>query len=264
MSKLLTPFKSWWEGQRERHLFILGTLSFISFSMVMWSIVFFFFMDGAQVSDLEHLRTGTWIGFFVGVTALIFVGPEFIHYQGQWSYLMQTLNTTSSAELGRERKEAEEAAKTLGKVWSARLKAHYIEHGLLRGRSVPSEAENSVPEDVLINWWATDDSRLSRLVSLELLREHWFNRSLAFVGVSGFLLQLYNMFWGIATSENGTRENTLHIWEYLNGLSPGSYAAPHFDDMSGWVFLLITAMMMWMSFPASGERPESTVAEEEE
>ena len=56
MSKLLAPFKNWWEGQRERHLFILGTLSFISFSMVMWAIVFFFFLDGAQVEDLEHPR----------------------------------------------------------------------------------------------------------------------------------------------------------------------------------------------------------------
>ena len=175
MSKLLAPFKNWWEGQRERHLFILGTLSFISFSMVMWAIVFFFFLDGAQVEDLEHLRTSTWIGLFIGFTALIFIGPEFIHYQGQWSYLMQTLNLTSRAELGRERKEAEEAAKTLGAIWSARLKAHYIEHGLLRGRSAPEEANQTVPEDFVINWWATDDSRLSRLVNVEMFRELWFS-----------------------------------------------------------------------------------------
>ena len=264
MSKLLAPFKNWWEGQRERHLFVLGTLSFISFSMVMWSIVFFFFLDGAQVEDLEHLRTGTWVGLFIGFTALIFIGPEFIHYQGQWSYLMQTLSLTSRAELGRERKEAEEAAQTLGKVWSARLKAHYIEHGLLRGRSAPEEADHSVPEDLLINWWATDDSRLSRLVNVEMFRELWFNRSVAFVSVSGFLMQLYNMIWGIATSENGTRENTLHIWEFLNGTSPGSYTAPYFDDISGWIFLLITGVMMWLSFPAPGDRPEPPVVEEEE
>ncbi|MEE2758844.1 MAG: hypothetical protein VYA86_02570 [Candidatus Thermoplasmatota archaeon] len=264
MSKLLTPFKNWWEEQRERHLFILGTLSFISFTMVMWSIVFFFFLDGAQVSDLEHLRNWTWAGLFVGFTALIFIGPEFIHYQSQWSYLMETLNTTSRAELGRERKDAEEAAKTLGSVWSARLKVHYIEHGLLRGRSAPAEAENTVPEDLLINWWGTDDSHLSRLVSIDLFREHWFNRSMAFVGLSGLLLQLYNMFWGLATSENGTRENTLHIWEYLNGLAPGSYASPYFDDISGWLFLLITAVLIWFSYPASGERPEPPVTEEEE
>ena len=176
---------------------------------------------------------------------------------------MQTLNLTSRAELGRERKEAEEAAKTLGAIWSARLKAHYIEHGLLRGRSVPEEANQSVPEDFVINWWATDDSRLSRTVNLEMFREQWFNRSLAFVTVSGFFLQLYNMIWGIATSENGTRENTLHIWEFLNGISPGSYAAPYFDDISGWALLLILGSLMWLSFPAPGIRPESNSEEEE-
>ena len=177
---------------------------------------------------------------------------------------MQTLNLTSRAELGRERKEAEEAAKTLGAIWSARLKAHYIEHGLLRGRSTPEEANQTVPEDFIINWWATDDSRLSRLINVEMFREQWFNRSVAFVTVSGVLLQLYNMIWGLATSENGARENTLHIWEFLNGISPGSYAAPYFDDISGWALLLTMGALMWLSFPAPGDRPELHVVEEEE
>jgi len=97
-----------------------------------------------------------------------------------------------------------------------------------------------------------------------MFREQWFNRSLAFVTVSGFLLQLYNMIWGIATSESGARENTLHIWEFLNGISPGSYAAPYFDDISGWALLLIMGALMWLSFPAPGDRPEHHVVEEEE
>ena len=177
---------------------------------------------------------------------------------------MQTLSTTSRAELGRERKEAEEAAQTLGAVWGARLKAHYIEHGLLRGRSAPEEANHTVPEDLFINWWATNDSRLSRLFNFEMFRELWFNRSLAFVSMSGFLLQLYNMVWGLATSENGMRENTLHIWEFLNGISPGSYAAPYFDDISGWILLLVMGTLMWLSSPAPGLRPESHSTEEEE
>jgi hypothetical protein len=264
LGKMLAPFKRWWESQRDRHLFILGTISFISFAVVMWSIIFFFFLDGAQVQDLEHLRNPTWAGLFIGFTVLIFVGPEFIHYHGQWSFLMEILNSTSRAEMGRQRKEAEEASTLLGSVWSARLKAHYIEYGMAKGRSTPAKAEDSVPEDILINWWATEDSRLSRMLNLNFLRERWFNRSLAFTSVSGFLLQIYNMILGLAKSENGTRENTLHLWEYLNGISPGSYAAPYFDDVSGWLFLLITAALAWSSYPASGERPEPEVPEPDE
>ena len=174
---------------------------------------------------------------------------------------METLSSTSRAEMGRQRKDAEEAATLLGSVWSARLKAHYIEYGMAKGRSTPAKATDSVPEDILINWWATEVSRLSRMINMGLLREKWFNRSLATISVSGFLLQIYNVIWGLAKSENGTRENTLHIWEYLNGTAPGSYAAPYFDDVTGWFFLLITAVMAWASYPAPGERPEPEVPE---
>ena len=261
---MLAGFKTWWEDQRDRHLFILGTISFLSFSVVMWAIIFFFFLDGAQAADLDHLQNPTWAGLAFGFTILIFVGPEFIHYQGQWSFLMETLKSTSRSELGRQRKEAEEAATLLGSVWSARLKAHYIEHGLVKGRGIPAEAEASVPEDIIINWWATEDSRLSRVLSAEIFRETWLNRSFALIGGSGLFLQIINMFWGLAKSETGSRENTLHIWEYLNGMAPGSYAAPYFDDISGWVLLMLCAFFLWGSSPASGERPEPEVIEMDE
>ena len=130
MSKLLAPFKNWWEGQRERHLFILGTLSFISFSMVMWAIVFFFFLDGAQVEDLDTCvqyldRLVHWIH------RIDFHWPGIYSLSRSMELLDADIEPHFRAELGRERKEAEEAAKTLGAIWSARLKAHYIEHGLL-------------------------------------------------------------------------------------------------------------------------------------
>ena len=93
MNGIFTPFKRWWESKRDRHMFILGTVSFLAFSVVMWSIVYFFFLGGAQDSDLEHLRNGTWAGLFIGFTVLIFVGPEFIHYQGRWSFLMEVMSS---------------------------------------------------------------------------------------------------------------------------------------------------------------------------
>ena len=265
MSKgIFAPIKRWWEGQRDRHLFVLGTLSFIGFSMLMWAIIFFFFLGGAQDPDLENLRNGTWAGLVVGFTILIFAGPEFIHYQNQWSFLMEILNSTSRAELGRQRKEAEEAATLLGSVWSARLKVHYIEHGLLRGRPTQLSDQDRVPEDLLINWWRTQDSRLSRMIGSDILREPWLNRSLGSVALVVSLLQLCNMSIGVVRNEALERANTLIIWDWLNGERIDSVAAPYFDDISGWVLLLISAFLLWASFPASGERPDAPELDEEE
>lgn len=264
MKAITTPFKRWWEDQRDRHLFILGTISFFSFSMVMWAIVFFFFLSGAQDPDLEHLLTWTWGGLFIGFTVLIFVGPEFIHYQGQWSFLMETLRSTSRPELGRQRKEAEEAATLLGSVWTSRLKAHYIEHGLAKGRASAAVDDSGVPEDLLINWWRTDDSRLSRMIDADLFREPWLNRSLGTVGLLTSILQLCNMSFGIVRNAAEERVNTLIIWDWLNGERIDSVPAPYFDDISGWLLLLFSVFILWASFPASGERPEPPESHMEE
>ena len=135
MSGMFAPLKRWWESQRDRHLFILGTITFLSTAVVLWAIVYFFFLGGAQDPDLKHLIDWTWAGLVVGAIVLIFVAPEFLHYQGKWSFLMEVLKSTSRPDLGRQRKDAEEAATLLGSVWSARLKAHYVEHGLAKGKA---------------------------------------------------------------------------------------------------------------------------------
>ena len=261
MTGIFTPLKRWWESKRDRHMFILGTVSFLAFSVVMWSIVYFFFLGGAQDPDLEHLRNGTWAGLFIGFTVLIFVGPEFIHYQGRWSFLMEVMSSTSRPELGRQRKEAEEAATLLGSVWSARLKAHFIEHGLTKGRVTPIEDLEGAPEDILINWWRTEDSRFSRMLDVEFLREPWLNRSFGFVGFLMTILQLCNMSFGIVRNAAEERINTLVIWDWLKGERIDSVPAPYFDDVSGWFVLLVSLFLLWASFPASGERPESETTE---
>ncbi|MEE2747507.1 MAG: hypothetical protein VX473_03460 [Candidatus Thermoplasmatota archaeon] len=265
MSKgIFAPLKRWWEGQRDRHLFILGTLSFIGFSTVMWSIIFFFFLGGAQDPDLEHLRNGTWASLVIGFSILIFAGPEFIHYQNQWSFLMEILRSTSRPELVRQRKEAEEAAKLLGSVWSARLKAHFVEYGLTKGRGKQNQGRERVPEDFLINWWGTDDSRLSRMIGVNTLREPWLNRSIGSIALLISILQLWNMSFGLVRNEALERANTLVIWDWLTGARIDSVEAPYFDDISGWLLLLISTFLLWASFPASGERPEAPQLDEEE
>ena len=264
MNGIFAPLKRWWEGQRDRHLFILGTVSFLSFSMVMWAIIYFFFLGGAQDSDLAHLTDGTWAGLFIGFTVLIFVGPEFIHYQGKWSFLMEILRSTSRPELGRQRKEAEEAATLLGSVWTARLKAHFVEHGLAKGRAKSTGGVGGVPEDLLINWWRTEDSRFSRMLDVEILREPWLNRSLGSIGFITSILQLCNMSFGIVRNAAEERVNTLIIWDWLNGERIDSVPAPYFDDLSGWLVLLLSVFLLWASFPASGERPEPNESRMEE
>ena len=264
MSGMFAPLKRWWESQRDRHLFILGTITFLSTAVVLWAIVYFFFLGGAQDPDLEHLRDLTWLGLVVGFIVLVFVAPEFIHYQGKWSLLMEVLKSTSRADLGRQRKDAEEAATLLGSVWSARLKAHYVEHGLAKGKASRTQSKDSVPEDILINWWRTEDSRLSRMIDAEVFREPWLNRSLGSVGLIVTTLQLCNMSFGLARNAALERTNTIIIWDWLNGSRIDSVPAPYFDDISGWILLMISLFLLWVSFPASGERPEPPVAEDEE
>ena len=264
LSGMLAPMKRWWESQRDRHLSILGTITFLSTSIVLWSIVYFFFLGGAQDPDLEHLRNGTWAGLFIGFIVLIFVGPEFLHYQGKWSFLMEILKSTSRPELGRQRKEAEEAATLLGSVWSARLNSHFIEHGLVKGKASRTENQGHVPEDIIINWWRTEDSRFSRMFDIDILREPWLNRSLGSVGLVTTILQLCNMSFGIVRNAALERVNTLIIWDWLNGARIDSVPAPYFDDISGWVLLLISMLLLWVSSPASGERPDSQVTELDE
>jgi hypothetical protein len=174
------------------------------------------------------------------------------------------LRSTSRPELGRQRKEAEEAATLLGSVWTARLKSHYVEHGLVKGKPSRMEGEGRVPEDFIINWWRTEDSRLSRLIDANIFRERWLNRSLGSVGFVVTVLQLCNMSFGIVRNTSLERVNTLIIWDWLNGERIDSAPAPYFDDISGWVLLLISMFLLWFSFPASGERPEHKVTEMDE
>ena len=261
-ASLLKPFSNWWTKQRDRHLVILGTLTMLGFCLVMWSVIFFFFLDGAADPEMSDVVSWTWLGLLIGFTLLVFAAPEYFHYHGQWTVLNETLRTTSRADLNLRRKDSEEAAALLGSVWSARLRAHYIEHGILRARELPSEASNKVAEDLLIDWWRTDDSRLSRCIPVDAFQLPILNRTLGIFSFATMLLQLYNMSFGLARNAAGDRVNTIHVWDWLNGARIDSYPAPYFDDISGWFVLILATLLFWATFPAPGERPEPPEEEE--
>lgn len=228
----------------------------------MWAVVFFFFLEGTTDPELANWVRNTWIGLLIGVTLLAFAAPEFFHYQSQCAFLMQILESPSRADVGRQRKEAQEAANLLGEVWSARLDAHLIELGLLRSRKAPDAASRGVPEDLLIRWWGTCDSRLSRWVGIEGLQKPAINRTLGTAGFVLGLLQAVNMAFGLVRNAAGDRVNTLLVWEWLNGARIDSVAAPHATEPLGILVLLLGLGLLWATCPAPGDRLKATEEEE--
>jgi len=91
---------------------------------------------------------------------------------------------------------------------------------------------------------------------MEILREPWLNRSLGSLGFIASILQLCNMSFGIVRNAAEERVNTLIIWDWLNGERIDSVPAPYFDDIFGWLILLVAVFFLWSSLPASGVRPE--------
>jgi hypothetical protein len=102
------------------------------------------------------------------------------------------------------------------------------------------------------------------MIDVDIFREPWLNRSLGSVGFVVTILQLCNMSFGIVRNMALERVNTLIIWDWLNGERIDSVPAPYFDDISGWILLFISMFLLWVSFPASGERPEPKVTEMDE
>jgi len=257
---LFSPFSSWWAGQKARHFTLLGGFSFFGLAGLIWSIIYFLFMGGASIAAWETQTSITWVILLVSSVMLFFAGPEFIHYQGQYSALRDVLNSDSVSEIRKSRREAEEAAKLLGPIWEARLRAHFIDMGIVRGRGAPEVASESTAEDFYINWWGAEHSRLTSIIPLG----GGLNRLVIFGTISGMILQVINMLHGIATSHNGLRENTLHLLEFVQGASPGSYASPYFADPLGWGVLAFGLLLCWVTQPVDAPSAPAPEAVEEE
>ncbi|MAK40632.1 MAG: hypothetical protein CL993_02765 [Euryarchaeota archaeon] len=141
--KKVGPIRKWWRSNRQIH-FGFYTLSTIFFtSLILFSLIFVFFMDGVQnlqSEGRENLIPLVWIALLGGAVALFFVAPEFFFFMGQKQLLEDILNLDSRPEVLRRKKEAENAADALGKKYQARLKGLYEMLGINIGKkySMPS------------------------------------------------------------------------------------------------------------------------------
>ena len=141
--KRIGPIKKWWRSNRKIH-FGFYTLSTIFFtSLILFSLIFVFFMDGVQnlqSEGRENLIPIVWIALLGGSIALFFVAPEFFFFMGQKQLLEDILSLDSRPEVLRRKKEAENAADTLGVKYQARLKGLYEMLGINVGKkySMPS------------------------------------------------------------------------------------------------------------------------------
>ncbi len=147
--KRVGPIRKWWRSNRKIH-FGFYTLSTIFFtSLILFSLIFVFFMDGVQnlqSEDRENLIPLVWIALLGGSVALFFVAPEFFFFMGQKQLLEDILSLDSRPEVLRRKKEAENAADTLGVKYQARLKGLYEILGINVGKkySMPSIHPNRI------------------------------------------------------------------------------------------------------------------------
>ncbi len=147
--KRVGPIRKWWRSNRKIH-FGFYTLSTIFFtSLILFSLIFVFFMDGVQnlqSEDRENLIPFVWIALLGGSVALFFVAPEFFFFMGQKQLLEDILSLDSRPEVLRRKKEAENAADTLGVKYQARLKGLYEILGINVGKkySMPSIHPNRI------------------------------------------------------------------------------------------------------------------------
>ena len=147
--KRVGPIRKWSRSNRKIH-FGFYTLSTIFFtSLILFSLIFVFFMDGVQnlqSEDRENLIPLVWIALLGGSVALFFVAPEFFFFMGQKQLLEDILSLDSRPEVLRRKKEAENAADTLGVKYQARLKGLYEMLGINVGKkySMPSIHPNRI------------------------------------------------------------------------------------------------------------------------
>ena len=104
-------------------------------------------MDGVQnlqTEGRENLIPLVWISLLGGSIALFFVAPEFFFFMGQKQLLEDILSLDSRPEVLRRKKEAENAADSLGTKYQARLKGLYEMLGINVGKkySMPSIPPN--------------------------------------------------------------------------------------------------------------------------
>ena len=129
---LMAKFSKWWEGKRDKHLAILSTLFAASVGLIVASLAQFLFLQ--EVEGFEDYTGPAWVILLIGSIVAIVIGPEFFHYIGQRSVLLEAFAIDSRSELGKMRGEAESAARLLGSSAEERLNEHLTSLGLKKMR----------------------------------------------------------------------------------------------------------------------------------
>lgn len=125
-------FKRWWQGKRNKHLQILSAIFLGAIAMILSSLVQLILLR--QDAAWADYTTMAWILLALSSLIAIWVGPEFVHYIGQYNLLNEVLELDSRSEVSRRRQEAEAAAKILGSQHTARLDEHLVQLGIKRAR----------------------------------------------------------------------------------------------------------------------------------
>lgn len=125
-------FNRWWQGKRDKHLQILSAIFLGAIAMILSSLVQLILLR--QDAAWADYTTMAWILLALASLIAIWVGPEFVHYIGQYNLLNEVLELDSRSEVSRRRQEAEAAAKILGSQHTARLDEHLVQLGIKRAR----------------------------------------------------------------------------------------------------------------------------------
>ncbi len=264
MKGLTEPVKKWWESKRDDHLVILQVMTMLSIAVVVWSIIFFLFLGGATSEGGEALRDWTWIGFVLALVLGIWAGPEYMHYAQNLSILNEVLVLDSRSEVMRRRKEAEEAAKLLGRKHQARLIEHYeelrIRTGRLFGQPAAAIKAASEGDQFLADWWNCEESNLARALSqISWLKEPSVHKGTILVSLAGLLALLWNAISGIVRQTvGGPRDHSLDLTLMISGSDYSAVAAPHLDLIGGLLMAAMFALLV-MTRPAGevADEPDS-------
>jgi fatty-acid desaturase len=122
---------NWWDAKRDKHLRILST-AFASL-MLLISICLYQILL-LQEGEWADYTGYSWGGLVIASGFAIWIGPEFFHYIGQRSYLLDVLTIESRSEFEKVRSEAEDAARTLGSPAKEKLNEHLNSLGLKKMR----------------------------------------------------------------------------------------------------------------------------------
>jgi hypothetical protein len=103
---------------------------------------------------------------------------------------------------------------------------------------------------LLAKWWSAQDSHLGHILpELSFLQKVEAIRGTIILSVSTFVLQCWNLIFGIASSSSGFRNMTIDWWRFLFSSGQDSFEAPYLMDPLGWVLLIGSFTILISTMP---------------